>query len=64
MAIYMDKRSATRDVDDAELRCEFLGIRSTLERYGEVLLSVFTTTELKRAYGPVFEVWYANRKEN
>jgi len=59
----MNPENKTMTYVDEELRCEFLGIRSTLERYGEVLLTIFSSAELKKAYGPVFEVWFANRKE-
>lgn len=62
MAYTYNPIRTTSDVDGDKV-AEFLGIRKTLEEYGEILLKVFSVEELHKAYGPVFEVWFSNRKE-
>lgn len=56
-------KDVTSSVDkDGKLR-ECIGIRQTLDRYGELLLNIFTYEELEKAYGPIFVVWFANHEE-
>jgi len=61
-AYLQDRSNHTTYVDEgieAEEIGEFLGIKKTLDMYGDLLLATFTYEELLTAYGPVFEVWYA-----
>lgn len=56
-------QDATSIVDKDNRLSECIGIRKTLDRYGEILLNIFSYKELEKAYGPVFVIWLANHKE-
>ena len=55
-------QDATSIVDKEGKLRECIGIRQTLDRYGEILLNIFSYKELEKAYGPIFVVWLANHE--
>ena len=56
-------QDATSIVDKDKKAQECIGIRRTLDRYGEILLNIFSYKELEKAYGPIFVIWLANHSE-